>query len=196
MIGITLGSLKKTGLFSKKEKKQNKIETMLHILDKIEKESPEKRERLQDIRIDLIERIPLTNDKKIFLKDSIDMLKKSKIPSIQKKLSETDPVDFNISNPDKSLLLCKESLESIHLIIKEINAFSNTLYKESDLSDEFKINHIKECNNTLQNSLRNIISNLHMTHSNIIKQINEAKSLQTKMSILDNELELKRSCLK
>lgn len=183
-------------LFSKKEKKQNKIETMLHILDKIEKEIPEKREKLEDIRIDLIERIPLTHDKKIFLKDSIDMLKKSKKQSVSKQLSETSVIDFNISNPDKNILLCKESLESIHLVIKEINECSNTLYKESDFSDEFKINHIKECNNTLQNNLRNIISNLHMTHSNILKQINEAKSLQTKISILDNELELKRSCLK
>ena len=183
-------------LFSKKEKKQDKIETMLHILDKIEKDNPEKREQLQDIRIDLIEKIPLTNDKKIFLKDSIDMLKKSKKPSIQKQLSEANVIDFNISNPDKSIILCKESLESIHLIIKEINECSNTLYAESNLSDEFKINRIKECNNMLQNNLRNIISNLHITHSNIIKQINEAKSLQTKMSILDNELELKRSCLK
>jgi hypothetical protein len=48
----------------------------------------------------------------------------------------------------------------------------------------------------LQNNLRKIISNLNITHTEILNQLNKARSIQIKMVLLDNELDLKEDCLK
>ena len=68
--------------FSKKDTKQDKTKMLIQIIDRIEKEQSffekeskqikilrkAEKEELQDIKIDIIENIPLTNEKKIFLK--------------------------------------------------------------------------------------------------------------------------------
>ncbi len=48
----------------------------------------------------------------------------------------------------------------------------------------------------LQDNLRTILSNLNITYTEILNQLSKAKSIQTKMAILNNELDLKRDCLK
>ncbi|MFQ5476955.1 MAG: hypothetical protein ACE5DT_08000 [Nitrosopumilus sp.] len=82
-------------------------------------------------------------------------------------------------------------------MIKKIEENSTLLYQETDeTNEENKLVQIKEKNDMLQDNLRTIMSNLNITYTEILNQLSKAKSVQTKMAILNNELDLKRDCLK
>ena len=67
--------------------------------------------------------------------------------------------------------------------VKKIEENSDLLYQEiKTANEENKLEQIKEKNNILQNNLRRVISNLHITYSEILNQINIAKSVQTNLS--------------
>lgn len=195
MIKMGAELLKGLDFFSKKEKKQDKTQILVHILDEIEKDNPEKEEQIQDLKIDIMENIPLTNEKKIYLKKEIDLFKKSKenpkqeIKKQDLKIIYDDPEFENIINS------CTASLNALKQVINKIEDNVDSLYNEmGETNSESDILQIKDRNDMCRDNLRRIVSNLNITHTEIINQISKAKSVQTKMAILDNELDLKGNC--
>jgi len=197
MIKIGAKSLKGLEFFSKKERKRDKTQVLIQIIDKIEKENPEKEEQLQDIKIDIMEKIPLTDEKKVYLKKKIDFFKNSR-KNINQEIKKQDfKLEFEIPEFENAVNACTASLDTLEQFIKKIEEHSNLLYQETKTAnEENKLDQIKEKNNLLQNNLRRVISNLHITYTEILNQIGKAKSVQIKMTILDNELDLKKDCLK
>lgn len=178
--------------FSKKDKKQDKTKMLIQILDRIEKEDPEKGEPLQDLKIDIIENIPLTDKKKAYLKKEIDLFKNGKTNLKQELKKEDLKMKFVIPEFEKTVIACTTSLDTLGQIVKKIEENTDLHYHEIKTANEKKqLEQIKEKNHELQNNLRKIISNLNLTHTEILNHINMAKSVQTKMAILENELDLK-----
>lgn len=197
MIDLGLKSLKDIDFFSKKEKKQGKTRILLQIIDRIEKENPEKKDYLQDIKIDIAESIPLTNEKKIYLKKEIDFFKNSRKNPDQEIKKQDIKIKCNIPEFENAITTCTASLSTLEQMIKKIEENSTLLYQETDeTNEENKLVQIKEKNDMLQDNLRTIMSNLNITYTEILNQLSKAKSVQTKMAILNNELDLKRDCLK
>lgn len=197
MMDLGLKSLKDMNFFSKKEKKQDKTKILLQIIDRIEKENPEKKDQLQDLRIDIEENIPLTSEKKIYLKNEIDCFKNSK-KNLNQEIKKQDlKIDCEIPEFENVATTCTASLSTLEQMIKKIEVNSDLLYQETNVThEEEKLEQIQEKNNLLQDNLRTIISNLNITYSEILNQLSKAKSVQTKMAILNNELDLKRDSLK
>jgi len=197
MISLGIKSLKSLEFFSKKEKKLDKTQVLIQIIEKIEEENPEKVEQLQDIKIDIIENIPLTNKKKEYLKKEIDCFRIAKKNPKQEIKKQFFKIECNIPEFENIVNECSTLFDTLEQMIKEIEKKSDFLYQETKTINELnKLEQIKEKNDTLQNSLRKIISNLNITYEEIKNQLNKAKSVQIKMGILDNELDLKKDCLK
>ncbi len=197
MINIGSKSLKGLEFFSKKEKKQDKTQVLIQIINKIEKENPEKGEQLQDIKMDIVENVPLTNEKKIYLKKEIDCYKIAKKNPKQEIKKQDFKIECDVPEFENTIRECSTLFDTLEQMIKEIGKKSDLLYQETKIANEKnKLEQIKEKNNMLQNNLRKIISNLNITHTEILNQLNKARSIQIKMVLLDNELDLKEDCLK
>ncbi|AFS82976.1 hypothetical protein [Candidatus Nitrosopumilus sediminis] len=144
MIDLGLKSLKRVDFFSKKEKKQNKTKILLQIIDRIERENPEKKDQLQDLKIDIAENIPLTDEKKIYLKKEIDCFKHSK-NSNQKIKAPDLKIDCGIPEFENAITGCITSLSTLEQIIKKIEINSDLLYQETNITNETeKLEQIKE----------------------------------------------------
>ncbi|WP_179371161.1 hypothetical protein [Nitrosopumilus ureiphilus] len=196
MINLGIKLSKGLEFFSKKEKKQDKTQILIQILDRIEKDNPDNEEQLQDIKIDLAENIPLTNEKKIYLKKVVDSFKIAKKNPKQEMEKQVFKTIYKIPEFENSINSCATLIDTLKQIIKKIEENVDSLYQEIDAADgENKIWQLKERNDMFRNNLRQIISNLNITNTEVLNQISKAKSVQTKMAILDNELDLKNNCL-
>ncbi len=180
--------------FSKKEKKMDRTQILIQILERIIKDNPEKEDKIQDIMIDITENIPLTNVKKIFLKQEIDSFKISKKNLKQEANNKDLKIIHDIPEFINIIKSCSTSMDSLKQIIQKIEDGVDLIYQEIDVVDsENKIWQLKGRNDLFRDNLRRLISNLNITHTEVLNQISKAKSVQTKMTILDNELDLKNN---
>lgn len=174
------------GSSSKKKMKNNTNEKMVRIIDKLIQYNPEEYEILDDVKIDLLEEIPLSSLKKEQLKKAIKKFKETKIPITKKEDKEENDDFVNMCKIEG----CKTFVYAVKNVVETLVNESEKLKKEVDSSDSELLIITK---NKLQTGCKGVFSEILQVQNELEIQTNILKNIHTKLAIMDKKIKRSES---
>jgi hypothetical protein len=166
------------GTVDKKKTEKNRNKKMVKIIDTLIKCCPEEYEILDDVKIDIVEEIPLSSLKKEKLKKAIKKFKET---------TKTIKEDKNKSPDFTNIPKIEYEIFVYHIknVVDALVAESEKLKIDAENSNSGLTITAK---NKLQTRCKTVFSEILRVQNELETQTNILKNIQTKMAIIDEQI--------